>query len=403
MSSIRFSLRRTVSNQTLITALAFIAFVSLGFPDAVLGVAWPSVQETFGLPPTGLGTILLAAAVGYIASGLIAGRVIGMFGVGWLLVGSTALVTAGLYGYAISPVYPVFLFFAVMIGLGSGAIDAALNFFATEHFSEATMNRLHGFFGIGALVGPIIMGAMLDRGVMWRWGYVVVATILFVMLLIFVASRRMWDEGTHVDQAESRVASAPVRTVLSSPVVWMHIVLFFCIAGVEVTSGQWAFTVMRERFGQSEAVASLWAGCFWGALALGRLTLGTYSERFGAARMIQWSIFGAIFGALLYAIGSYWIAGTGLLLVGLSMSTLYPLAMMLTPRRVGKAASPHTVGFQVGSATLGGALTPWIAGFLVARTDNLAVVGWVILSVAVLFSIIHGLVMRLGDDASYPG
>jgi len=387
--------RLPVSHQTLIFILSFIAFVSLGFPDAVIGVAWPSLRGTFDLPQARLGLVLSASATGYMTSGVLAGKLLGRMGVGRLLVMSTAFVTTGLFGYAIAPSFPVFLAFAVLIGFGSGAIDTGLNYFATEHFTEAVMNRLHGFFGIGALIGPIIMGNMLDQGASWRWGYVVVASIMLVMTLIFVTTRGLWDEGPHTHDAPAPVVTAPVRAVLASPVVWLQIVLFICIAGIEMVSGQWAFTVMRERFGQSDAIASLWSGFFWGAIAVGRLTLGTMSERIGTARMVQGSIVGAVIGGALYALGNYPLAVAGLLLVGLSMSTLFPLVMMLTPGRVGRDAAPHAIGFQVSAATLGGAVIPWIAGLIATRT-SLAAIGWVIVAAAIVFFVVHGLLMR-GD------
>jgi fucose permease len=307
-SSLRHRLRLSVSHQTLILILSFVAFVSLGFPDAVLGVAWPSLRGAFDLPQARLGLVLSAAAAGYMTSGILAGKLINRMGVGQLLVMSTAFVTAGLFGYALSPSISIFLAFAVLVGFGSGAIDTALNYFATEHFSEAMMNRLHGFFGLGALIGPIIMGNLLDQGVTWRWGYVVIASIMLAMTTIFVVTRGLWDEGPHTQATSEPVATAPVRAVLASPVVWMQIVLFACIAGIEMTSGQWAFTVMRERMGQSDAVASLWSGFFWGAIAVGRLTLGAVSEKIGAARMVQGSIVGAVLGGVLYATGSYPVA-----------------------------------------------------------------------------------------------
>jgi fucose permease len=258
------------------------------------------------------------------------------------------------------------------------------------------MNRLHGFFGIGALFGPVIMGTMLDQGGTWRWGYVVVATILFAMTVVFVVTRTLWDDGAHaVSHGGGAPAALPIRAVLALPVVWLNIVLFILVDGIEMTSGQWAFTVMRERFGQSEAVASLWAGFFWGAIAVGRLTLGTLSTRIGAARMVQSSSAGAAIGGVLYALGSAPVAIAGLLLVGLSMSTLFPLLMMLTPRRIGKAASVHAVGFQVSAAILGGVALPWIAGWLSTRT-SLAAIGWVIVGAAACFFVIHGAMMR-GD------
>ncbi len=395
MATARVTKFPVVATSTLVLIISYIAFISIGFPDAVLGVAWPSVRGTFGLSQAGLGYILFASGTGYCFSGLISGKIIARLGVGRLLVLSTALVTTGLLGYSIAPVFPAFLAVAVLIGLGSGAIDSALNFYAAERFSEAVMNRLHAFFGIGALIGPLIMGGVLDHGASWRVGYVIVGAILLVMTLIFVVSRRLWDAGGHASGAGTfAVVATPVRDVLRSPVVWLSVVIFFFCTGVEFSGGQWAFTVMRERFGQSEGIASLWAGLYWGALATGRLTLGMVSARVGTARMVQISIAGNIIGGLIYTLGSYEIAVVGLMLMGFWMAPLFPLLMTLTPRRLGTATAVHAVGFQVSAAVLGGAVLPWIGGFISTRT-NLAAIGWVAVAGGVTLFFLHAWMMRL--------
>lgn len=384
-----------LATSTLVLIIAYIAFVSIGFPDAVLGVAWPSIRTTFGLPQAGLGYILFASGTGYCFSGLISGKIIGHLGVGRLLVMSTAFVTTGLLGYSLAPVFPVFLMLAVLIGLGSGAIDSALNFYAAENFTEAVMNRLHAFFGIGALVGPLIMGAVLDRNLSWRWGYVIVGLILLAMTIIFVFSRHLWTYGTHVHaDSPHAVKATPVREILRSPLVWLNVVIFFFCTGVEFSAGQWAFTMMRERFGQPDSIASLWAGLYWGALALGRLTLGMVSARVGTARMVQISIAGNIAGGFLYTLGSYEVAVMGLLLMGFWMAPLFPLLMTLTPRRLGTATAVHAVGFQVSAAVFGGAVLPWLGGFLAART-SLVAIGWVAIGGGIVLFLLHGLMMRL--------
>ena len=375
---------------TLVLIVSFLAFISIGFPDAVLGVAWPSVRRTFDLPQTGLGSILFFSALGYCTSGLVAGVLIERLGVGKLLVISTGLVACGLLGYAMTPLFAVFLGLAVLVGLGSGAIDSALNVYAAEHFSEAVMNRLHAFFGLGALVGPLIMGAVLSNDQSWRWGYVIVGFVLLLMMVVFVITRDLWGNGAH-HQGESTVA-APVREVLRHPMVWLSVVIFFFCTGVEFTGGQWAYTVMRERFGQSAGVASLWAGLYWGALAVGRLTLGMVSARVGTARMVQISIAGNIFGSVLYAVGSYEVAAAGLLLMGFWMAPLFPLLMSLTPRRLGSAIAVHSVGFQVSAAVFSGSVFPWIAGYLSERTSFEAV-GWVAFTGGVILFGLHGLMM----------
>jgi len=398
LASARLTKLPVFATSTLVLLISYIAFISIGFPDAVLGVAWPSVRETFGLSQAGLGYILFASGAGYCFSGLISGKIIDRLGVGRLLVVSTALVTTGLLGYSIAPVFPAFLAVAILIGLGSGAIDSALNFYAAERFSEAVMNRLHAFFGVGALIGPLIMGGVLEWGVSWRWGYVIVGSILLTMTILFAISRRLWDVGeNHPEAGTARVAATPVRDVLRDRAVLLNVTIFFFCTGVEFTGGQWAFTVMRERFGQSDGVASLWAGLYWGALATGRLTLGMISARVGTARMVQISIAGNIIGGLLYTLGSYEVAVVGLLLMGFWMAPLFPLLMTLTPRRIGSAASVHAVGFQVSAAVLGGAVLPWIGGFISARM-SLAAIGWVAVAGGVVLFVLHGWMMRIDRD-----
>lgn len=141
--------KRSASTLTILVAL--LAFVSIGFPDAVLGVAWPSIRATFGLSRETLGAILFASGTGYFASGLVSGRAIEALGLGRLLVLSTGMASVGLFGYAIAPVFPVVLVMALLIGLSSGAVDAGLNFYAAENFSTRVMNLLHAFFGFGAI------------------------------------------------------------------------------------------------------------------------------------------------------------------------------------------------------------------------------------------------------------
>lgn len=389
---------RRAATSVLVLFVSYVAFISLGFPDAVLGVAWPSIRDIFDLPETGLSFIFFTSSAGYILSGLVSGKLIGRLGVGTLLVLSTGGVAAALLGYAITPVFPLLLGFAVFVGLGSGAIDSALNFFAAERFSEAVMSRLHAFFGIGALVGPLIMGAVLELDASWRRGYVVVAAILFAMAVCFVWTRRLWDDHGHQHHqhhAEApRVPATPVREVLRSRPVWINIVLFFFCVGVENTAGLWAFTVMTERFGQPVGIGSLWAGLYWGAPALGRLTLGTISERVGTARMVQISICGNIVGGLLYASGIYGLAVFGLLLMGFRMAPLFPLLMSLTPRRLGTATAVHAVGFQVSAAVLGGAVLPGTAGYLAALTNQSAI-AWVAVAGGIAFFTLHAWMMRL--------
>lgn len=392
------NVRRTTP---MLLLVAFLAFVSIGFPDAVLGVAWPSMRETFDRPRADLGFILFAAGGGYFSSGIFAGKAIEWLGVGRLLALSTGAVSLGLLGYAISPGFWPLLVVAAIIGFGSGAVDAGLNYYASEHFSVTVMNLLHAFFGVGAMLGPFVMAGVLASGHSWRFGYAIVGGITMAMAVTFVATRKQWNDDHHHEDGTPRV-NASVREVLRHPVVWLQIVMFFFMTGIEAAAGTWAYTSMFERFHLNEGQAGLWAGFYWGAIALGRLVLPTLTRTLAPARLIQFGVYGLVISAALMTRDVTWMFQIGLLLFGLSMAPMFPTLMSLTPVRLGSRISLHAIGFQVSAAVLGGATIPSFAGFLSDRTD-LAAISWTILAGAVLLvGIETALRMRADNQSRVP-
>lgn len=373
--------------------LALVAFMVLGLRLSVLGVAWPSIRDAFSLSQSGLGVVLFSSGIGYMLTGLLLGRVLGRLGVGRLLILSAALLTATTVGLALAPSSLVFLGVSFFAGIATGAIDSSINFFATGHFSETEMNRLHGCFGIGALAGPVLFGFLLGAGASWRAGYLLIAVVLVGLTALFFVNRNLWETATpRTPAAVSTTETMSARQVLSMPIVWVCLVLFLCISGIEQTSGQWAFSVIQEGMGKSDQVASLWSGLFWGGMALGRLTLGGVAVRAGTVRWIQGGVIGAALGGLVYALAPYPAAPVGLLIIGMSMATVFPLMIMLTPTRVGQAALAHAIGFQMSAATIGGSLLPWIAGYLFSRTSYHAV-AWVIVAAAIVLFTVHAFVI----------
>jgi len=356
----------------LLLVIAFLAFISIGFPDAVLGVAWPAMRDTFGRPRADLGFILLGAGAGYFSSGALAGKAMERLGVGHLLTLSTTLVAVGLLGYAIAPSFWFIVVVAAMIGFGSGAVDAALNFYASEHFSVTVMNLLHAFFGVGAMVGPFIMAGVLAADLSWRVGYVIIGGAIALMAIAFAFTSGAWSaNGHHEDGGPTR--AAPVRVVMRMPLVWLQILLFFVMTGIEACAGAWAFTTLLERFGMNEGRAGFWAGAYWGALALGRLILPTLGRGMPPARLVQLGSFGLLAGGLLMTRDIEWVYVTGLMVFGFSMAPMFPTLMSLTPFRLGSNVSIHAIGFQVSAAVLGAAVVPTMAGILSERYGLVAI------------------------------
>lgn len=374
---------RITSRFSLLLLVAFLAFISIGLPDAVLGVAWPSMRETFGRPRADLGFILFSAGAGYFTSGILAGKAIEWLGVGRLLAASTAAVSIGLFGYAFSPSFWVLMVVAALIGFGSGAVDTGLNFYAAEHFSVTVMNWLHAFFGIGAMIGPFIMAGVLASDTSWRVGYMIVGGLTFFMALAFVFTIDSWTDGHHHDP-ENQPKSATMRVVLQQPKVWLQVVLFFFMTGIEACAGAWASTMLLEKFGLDKGEAGLWTGFYWGALALGRIVLAPLSRGIKPAKLIQFGTFGLLLGALLMTRDQQFSYQAGLLVFGLSMAPLFPTLMSLTPARLGSNIAMHAIGFQVSAAVLGGAAIPTLAGILSGRMDNLTAIPWTIFGGAVV-------------------
>ena len=197
---------------------AFAAFVSIGLPDGILGVAWPSIRRTFDLPLSQLGALLAAAMAGYLVSSFSSGWVVARIGVGRLLLGSSALTVMSSIGYAVAPAWGVMLVSGVLAGLGAGAIDAGINAFAAARFPPRLVSWLHASYGLGAMLGPLLMTGVLAASLPWRWGYAVVGAILTGMALCFALTLDLWHVRRPASAGEQRGASsASVLATLARP------------------------------------------------------------------------------------------------------------------------------------------------------------------------------------------
>lgn len=386
-------------------AISFLAFISLGLPDTVLGVAWPSIRDSFGLSQAALGLVPVFGVSGYFFSGLMAGRLVRSMGVGLLLAGSSALVAVGLVGYAAAPRWVLFFPVAALIGLGSGAIDAGLNGYAARHFPVRYMNWLHASWSIGATVGPAVMTGVLTIGASYRVGYAILAVALAAMALAFTATRRSWDDpgdgaaasavapgGPEAAPSAGRARGGGLAGILSGR-VWLQIAIFFVYTGAEAGTGAWCFTVLREARGLTLEKAGLWTTVFWGSLTAGRVCLGFIVDRVGPDRLLRVATLGAVAGAAAFA-GLAGLPGRlGLALLGFSLAPLFPTLMARTPARLGEDVAPHAIGFQVSAATLGSAVLPGALGLVAARAGPASIP--VLLVVAsVLLLVLHEALLR---------
>lgn len=386
--------------------IAFVSFISLGLPDGVLGVAWPSVRHSFGLPVSQMGVLLTASTCGYLLSSFSSGSIVRRLGVGRLLLVSSVLIVVGSLGYALSPRWPVMVGFGVFMGLGAGAIDAGMNAYSAHHFSPRVVNWLHAFYGVGATLGPLLMTAVLAAGLAWRWGYAINAMLLSIMAVCFLFTLKLWEEPVdreaQVVEAPLDPARAPAALVtLRQPVVMLSIVLFFLYTGIEVAVGQWTYSLFTESRGVAKPVAGIWVGVYWASLTVGRLIFGQVAAHVSPLTLVRGSMLVAPLGAaLIWAKLTPPASFLGLALMGFCFAPMFPLMISMTPARTGaKSTADQLIGFQVSAACLGAAGVPGITGLL-ARSFGLEIIGPVLLVVALLLLAAHEAVVWMARGAA---
>ncbi|MFI7606092.1 MFS transporter [Micromonospora sp. NPDC049366] len=401
--------------------LAYLAFVSLGLPDGLIGVGWPSIRADFDVPTEAVGLVLTAGTAGYLTSSILAGFTLARLGVGWLLAGSTLLASLALTGYTVSPGLVLMVGCALVLGLGSGAIDSGLNAYAASAFGPRHMNWMHAFFGLGVAIGPLIMTGVLSAGLAWRWGYGIVAGAQLALAAAFALTVRAWRRGparADTSATPAVVADAvsgpaggthegppvpvPVRETLRLPAVWVGALAFMVYVAIEVTTGLWAFLLLTEGRGLAAGAAGLCVSAYWGSLFVGRVVQGIVAERLGAGRVLRGSLLGMAAGAALIAVpGPAWVAVLGLVVVGFAAAPVFPLLTLTTAERVGAAHADRAIGLQIGTAGLGAAVVPAGVGVLLGAV-SVQVLGSALLVLAVVLIALHAAGTRRPDRDETP-
>lgn len=396
MMHIPESLQRS---QRLLLILAFLAFISLGLPDGLPGVAWPSMHTTFRVPLSSLGSVLIAMSVGFLASSSSSGYLATRIGIGKLLALSSLLVAGGLFGAATAPSWWVLLGYVVLLGAGGGIIDAGLNTYAAAHYTPRQVNWLHAFYGLGAALGPLLMTLIISQRMPWQWGYALVGVCLGTMAVCFWLTRHRWqDAAAALSDTQATSPDEPplsAGAVLRRPLVWLGILLFFLYTGLEVSAGQWVYTLFTEERGIAPGVAGTWVSIYWGSLTVGRLIFGVVATWLGAHTILRTSMIAVVGGALLlWTAPVPLVSSIGLALMGLMLAPIFPLLIAQTPARLGSAVAAYAIGFQVAGANLGASLVPGCVGLLV-DLFSLRVIAPFIVGLALLLLLTHELLLHI--------
>ena len=365
--------------------LAFVAFVGLGMPDGLLGVAWPSIRSGFSVPLDALGMFLTALVIGYMTSSFFSGPIVMRLGVGKVLAMSCGLTGIALFGYTFVPAWWMMVLLGVVAGFGAGAIDAGLNTYVAAHFSEGLMQWLHASWGVGITLGPIIMTLGLGATETWHTGYRIVGGFQLFLAACFVLTLPMWSDNdkpaTHDEPKKLTDYKTPMSETMRQPRVWMSALLFFLYVGAEGALGTWIYTLLTESRGIDPTVAGFWAGSYWATFTVGRVIAGLFANRIGTNKLVIGGLLGALTGAILLVWNPSSVVNLlAVAIIGFSIAPIFPAMMSGTSKRVGEHFAANTIGVQMTATGLGTAVIPGVMG-VIAKQVSLETIPLILLGV----------------------
>ena len=369
--------------------MIYLAFVSLGLPDALLGSAWPIMYQEFAVPVSYSGTVFMIICGGTILSSLNSEKLNRRFGTGKITAISVFLTAIALFGFSISHSFLMLCLFAIPYGLGAGSVDAALNHYVALHYSSRHMSWLHCMWGLGASVGPYIMGFVLQRGEPWNRGYLIVSIIQFILAIILFCSLSLWKKNPEeltenaastakqeapkqeAPKQEAPKQEAPKQKALSLKEVFAipgakeSLASFYGYCALEQTVGLWAGSFMVLALGMEEKLAASYVALFYFGITFGRFLSGFFTMKWKDEQMVLGGSAIVFFGIfLLFTPWSKALVLPALILIGLGCAPVYPSVIHSTPYNFGVEHSSALIGAQMASAYVGTLIMPPLFGVL---------------------------------------
>lgn len=384
----------------LLLAIIYLAFISLGLPDALLGSAWPTMYSEFDVPVSYAGIISMIIALGTIISSLQSDRLTRKLGTGKVTAISVAMTAIALLGFSSSHAFWMLCVWAVPYGLGAGSVDAALNNYVALHYESHHMSWLHCMWGVGATVGPYIMGFALSGGKTWNTGYLYIGVLQIVLTAILVFSLPLWKER----KTSESPGNTNENTTLEKPLTLPQIIkisgakevmlCFFCYCAIEQTAGLWASSYLTLFKGVSAETAARFAGMFFIGITVGRAINGFIAMKLQDSQMIRLGQSIIAIGVIVMLLpGPHIISLAGLILIGLGCAPVYPCIIHSTPAHFGAGRSQALIGVQMASAYVGTCLMPPIFG-LIANHISIALFPVYIMALLILMVIMHELLSK---------
>ena len=348
----------------LLLAIIYMAFISLGLPDGLLGAAWPSMVPELGTPVSFAGVIFIIISVGTVVSSLLSQRLNLRFGPGRVTAFSVAMTAAALFGFASCRSAWQLCLWALPYGLGAGSVDACLNNYVALHYASRHMSWLHCMWGIGASVGPYIMGAVLSAGRHWSAGYHAIGVLQLALTALLLLSLPLWRKGDEQGEGE-KAKPLRLKEILAIPGAKPLLLAFFCYCALEQTMGLWAGSYLALYRSFTPERAAGFTGLFFLGITLGRALNGFLTIRFSDSFLTRtgFVIIALGIAAVLLPLGNT-MALAGLVLVGLGCAPVYPCIIHATPARFGAGRSQAVIGILMAGAYLGNCLMPPLFGLI---------------------------------------
>ena len=381
----------------LLLAIIYLAFISLGLPDALLGAAWPSMYPQFDVPVSYAGIISMIIALGTVVSSLQSDRLTKKLGTGKVTALSVLMTALALFGFATSHSFGMLCLWAIPYGLGAGSVDASLNNYVALHYESRHMSWLHCMWGIGASAGPYIMGYALTEGWGWTSGYHIIAVLQIVLTAILLCSLPLWKQRPAEvlqDGKVQNVKALSIREVLQLAGAREILVCFFCYCALEQTTGLWASSYLTLHKGVSADTAASFASMFYLGITVGRALSGFLTMKLNDVQMIRLGevIIGIGVLVMLLPFGQS-LSLAGLILIGLGCAPVYPCVIHSTPAHFGADKSQAIIGIQMACAYVGTCLMPPVFG-LIANHITVALLPVYLLIILVLMVIMHELLCK---------
>lgn len=353
---------------SLLLTIIYMAFISLGLPDSLLGSAWPIMRLDFDTGLSVAGAITMTISLGTIISSLLSDRITYRFGTGLVTAISTAMTAIGLIGFSTAGSLPMFFIWAIPYGLGAGAIDAALNNYVALHYSSRHMSWLHCCWGVGVSISPYIMSYCLSVKNNWRMGYGTVSIIQLILAILLFISIPIWKKRPNTACANEQPAVKPIGLIGAFKIRGVPYVLiaFCCYCSLEATTGLWASSYLVEhRFLGAEAAASF-ASLFYLGITFGRFINGFIADHFGNRQLIRTGTLIILAGTVLVMlpVRTDIFALAGLIIIGFGCAPVYPCIIHSTPANFGEHNSQAIIGIQMASAYIGTTLIPPLFGLI---------------------------------------